>query len=182
MQSNPPSSQQRPQSSTEGTGEKEGKEEADKAVVDTPIFRISPAGRRPPACYPCRARKTRCDGRKPVCTTCSLGGWEDRCMYQSNPGSPQQHPQSSVAVSSTGSDETKGTDESAGDLPTAAESIDTWQPRLSAIRMTQRACNPCRVRRIKCHESKPPCRACSIRGQQDKCVYPDRAKQLSAAQ
>ncbi|AEO68765.1 uncharacterized protein THITE_2118382 [Thermothielavioides terrestris NRRL 8126] len=33
------------------------------------------------ACNPCRARKTGCDGRKPVCMACSLRGWEDRCTY-----------------------------------------------------------------------------------------------------
>ncbi|KAL2130112.1 hypothetical protein VTI74DRAFT_6891 [Chaetomium olivicolor] len=35
------------------------------------------------ACNPCRARKTGCDGRKPVCTGCSLRGWEDKCGYPS---------------------------------------------------------------------------------------------------
>lgn len=33
------------------------------------------------ACYPCRARKAMCDGRKPVCTTCSLRGWQDSCRW-----------------------------------------------------------------------------------------------------
>ncbi|KAK3899897.1 activator of stress genes 1 [Staphylotrichum tortipilum] len=33
------------------------------------------------ACNPCRARKTGCDGRKPVCSACSLRGWEDKCGY-----------------------------------------------------------------------------------------------------
>ncbi|KAK4123139.1 hypothetical protein N657DRAFT_645869 [Parathielavia appendiculata] len=33
------------------------------------------------ACTPCRARKTGCDGKKPVCTACSLRGWEDKCSY-----------------------------------------------------------------------------------------------------
>ncbi|KAH6624143.1 hypothetical protein B0J18DRAFT_169168 [Chaetomium sp. MPI-SDFR-AT-0129] len=33
------------------------------------------------ACNPCRARKTGCDGRKPVCTACSLRGWDDKCSY-----------------------------------------------------------------------------------------------------
>ncbi|KAK3985203.1 activator of stress genes 1 [Cladorrhinum sp. PSN332] len=34
------------------------------------------------ACTLCRARKTGCDGRKPVCTACSLRGWDDKCGYQ----------------------------------------------------------------------------------------------------
>ncbi|KAH6635993.1 hypothetical protein F5144DRAFT_591292 [Chaetomium tenue] len=33
------------------------------------------------ACNPCRARKTGCDGRRPVCTACSLRGWDDKCGY-----------------------------------------------------------------------------------------------------
>lgn len=33
------------------------------------------------ACNVCRARKTGCDGRKPVCTACSLKGWADKCGY-----------------------------------------------------------------------------------------------------
>ncbi|KAK4153595.1 activator of stress genes 1 [Chaetomidium leptoderma] len=33
------------------------------------------------ACNSCRARKTGCDGRKPVCSACSLRGWEDKCGY-----------------------------------------------------------------------------------------------------
>ncbi|GAB1320014.1 Fungal-specific transcription factor domain-containing protein [Madurella fahalii] len=33
------------------------------------------------ACNPCRARKTGCDGRKPVCSACSLRGWDDKCDY-----------------------------------------------------------------------------------------------------
>ncbi|KAK4233970.1 hypothetical protein C8A03DRAFT_19051 [Achaetomium macrosporum] len=33
------------------------------------------------ACNPCRARKTGCDGRKPVCSACTLRGWEDKCGY-----------------------------------------------------------------------------------------------------
>ncbi|KAH6849606.1 fungal-specific transcription factor domain-containing protein [Chaetomium sp. MPI-CAGE-AT-0009] len=33
------------------------------------------------ACNPCRARKTGCDGRKPVCSACSLRGWDDKCGY-----------------------------------------------------------------------------------------------------
>ena len=34
------------------------------------------------ACNPCRARKTGCDGQKPVCTACSLRGWDERCDWQ----------------------------------------------------------------------------------------------------
>ncbi|KAK5659653.1 hypothetical protein OQA88_861 [Cercophora sp. LCS_1] len=34
------------------------------------------------ACNPCRARKTGCDGRKPVCTACTLRGWEGKCGWQ----------------------------------------------------------------------------------------------------
>ncbi|KAK4225671.1 activator of stress genes 1 [Podospora fimiseda] len=34
------------------------------------------------ACTLCRARKTGCDGRKPVCTACSLRGWDNKCGYQ----------------------------------------------------------------------------------------------------
>ncbi|KAL2181157.1 fungal-specific transcription factor domain-containing protein [Thermothelomyces heterothallicus CBS 202.75] len=33
------------------------------------------------ACNPCRARKTGCDGRKPVCSACSMRGWDDKCFY-----------------------------------------------------------------------------------------------------
>ncbi|KAL2147643.1 hypothetical protein VTI28DRAFT_8097 [Corynascus sepedonium] len=33
------------------------------------------------ACNPCRARKTGCDGRKPVCSACSMRGWSDKCFY-----------------------------------------------------------------------------------------------------
>ncbi|KAL1841467.1 hypothetical protein VTJ49DRAFT_7022 [Mycothermus thermophilus] len=33
------------------------------------------------ACNPCRARKTGCDGRKPVCSACALRGWQDKCIY-----------------------------------------------------------------------------------------------------
>ncbi|KAK4441998.1 fungal-specific transcription factor domain-containing protein, partial [Podospora aff. communis PSN243] len=34
------------------------------------------------ACNPCRARKTGCDGKKPVCTACALRGWDERCQWQ----------------------------------------------------------------------------------------------------
>ncbi|KAL2163997.1 hypothetical protein VTH06DRAFT_3211 [Thermothelomyces fergusii] len=33
------------------------------------------------ACNPCRARKTGCDGRKPVCSACSMRDWVDKCSY-----------------------------------------------------------------------------------------------------
>ncbi|KAI3573491.1 fungal-specific transcription factor domain-containing protein [Fusarium oxysporum f. sp. albedinis] len=34
------------------------------------------------ACNPCRARKTGCDGRRPVCTSCSMKALGDQCAYQ----------------------------------------------------------------------------------------------------
>ncbi|KAL2270513.1 hypothetical protein VTJ83DRAFT_2697 [Remersonia thermophila] len=33
------------------------------------------------ACNPCRARKTGCDGRRPMCSACALRGWQDKCAY-----------------------------------------------------------------------------------------------------
>ncbi|KAF1982399.1 FAD/NAD(P)-binding domain-containing protein [Aulographum hederae CBS 113979] len=36
------------------------------------------------ACHPCRERKARCDGGKPVCSTCQRRGFpQSRCIYQS---------------------------------------------------------------------------------------------------
>ncbi|KAK3332362.1 fungal-specific transcription factor domain-containing protein [Cercophora scortea] len=34
------------------------------------------------ACNPCRARKSGCDGKKPVCSGCQLRGWQDSCSWQ----------------------------------------------------------------------------------------------------
>ncbi|EXL65366.1 hypothetical protein FOPG_18402 [Fusarium oxysporum f. sp. conglutinans race 2 54008] len=39
------------------------------------------------ACNPCRARKTGCDGRRPVCTLCSMKAMGDQCAYQERPSS-----------------------------------------------------------------------------------------------
>lgn len=37
--------------------------------------------RVPVACFNCRALKTKCDGAKPVCSTCATNG--DECQYSS---------------------------------------------------------------------------------------------------
>nr|XP_036577177.1 transcriptional regulatory protein [Colletotrichum truncatum]KAF6784089.1 transcriptional regulatory protein [Colletotrichum truncatum] len=34
------------------------------------------------ACNPCRARKSGCDGMRPVCTSCRTKGWVQQCAYQ----------------------------------------------------------------------------------------------------
>ncbi|KAG7071143.1 transcriptional regulatory protein [Colletotrichum scovillei] len=34
------------------------------------------------ACNPCRARKSGCDGARPVCSSCTSKGWQQRCTYQ----------------------------------------------------------------------------------------------------
>ncbi|KAH7142956.1 fungal-specific transcription factor domain-containing protein, partial [Dactylonectria estremocensis] len=34
------------------------------------------------ACNYCRARKTRCDGKQPACSTCETKGWSDSCVYE----------------------------------------------------------------------------------------------------
>ncbi|KXH56079.1 hypothetical protein CSAL01_07445 [Colletotrichum salicis] len=34
------------------------------------------------ACNPCRARKSGCDGARPVCSSCASKAWQQRCTYQ----------------------------------------------------------------------------------------------------
>ena len=50
--------------------------------------------RVPLACLPCRARKTRCDGRQPICIACESRGAAGRCRYELNPNKrpPDQEP------------------------------------------------------------------------------------------
>ncbi|OCH95532.1 hypothetical protein OBBRIDRAFT_536696 [Obba rivulosa] len=34
------------------------------------------------ACFPCRKKKKRCDGRRPSCATCTVAGKESECQYE----------------------------------------------------------------------------------------------------
>lgn len=36
----------------------------------------------PLACNACRDRKSRCDGRRPACSTCEKKGTSDKCAYE----------------------------------------------------------------------------------------------------
>jgi hypothetical protein len=38
------------------------------------------------ACGPCRERKIRCDGTKPVCLTCEKRRTKDKCVYEEATG------------------------------------------------------------------------------------------------
>ena len=40
--------------------------------------------RIPLACNPCRDRKMRCDGRRPVCVSCQKRRKSDSCVYETN--------------------------------------------------------------------------------------------------
>ncbi|KAF7321051.1 hypothetical protein HMN09_00192400 [Mycena chlorophos] len=54
-------------------------------VTGTP----TPNLQRGQACYSCRQRKLRCDGKKPVCTPCLEGEREDDCEYLGGSERPQ---------------------------------------------------------------------------------------------
>ncbi|ROT37566.1 hypothetical protein SODALDRAFT_200087 [Sodiomyces alkalinus F11] len=55
----------------------------------TPQARSSSVGRRRPqtrvACTPCRRKKSKCDGRRPVCSACTNAGSPQDCEYDADP-------------------------------------------------------------------------------------------------
>ncbi|WQF75370.1 hypothetical protein CDEST_00384 [Colletotrichum destructivum] len=52
-------------------------------MSSAPVF-VPPRKRRKTqlACNPCRARKSGCDGARPVCSPCRSKGWQQQCTYQ----------------------------------------------------------------------------------------------------